>query len=60
MKLDLIFVIGGIVATGLTMWSFWGNPPRQSATRLSAIHLLDEGPDLKALGERSPDKRSRP
>lgn len=58
MKLDLIIIIGGIVATGLTMWSFWGNPPRQSATRLSAIHLLEAGPDLKALGEGGPYMRS--
>ena len=27
MRQDLLLVAGGIVATGLTMWGFFGNPP---------------------------------
>jgi hypothetical protein len=58
MRRDLLFVAGGIVATGLTMWSFLGNPPKHSASRVLVIQQLDADPDLKAISERSPYMRS--
>ena len=58
MRQDLLMVVGGIVVTGLTMWSFWGNPPKHSAPRLLMVQQLHTDPDLKAISERSPYMRS--
>lgn len=58
MKQDLLIVVGGIVAIGLTMWTFWGNPPKHGAPRVLAVQQLDVDPDLKAISERSPYMRS--
>ena len=57
MKQDLLIVVGGIVATGLTMWSFLGNPPKHSATKVQVVQQLHADPDLKAISERSPYMR---
>jgi hypothetical protein len=53
-----LMVVGGIVATGLTMWSFWGNPPKHSAPRLLVVQQLDADPDLKVVTGRSPYMRN--
>ncbi len=58
MRQDLMIVAGGIIATGLTAWSLWGNPPKHSAPRLLAVQQLDADPDLKTVSERSPFMRS--
>lgn len=58
MKLDLVIVVAGIVATGLAMWSVWGNPPKHGAARVQIVQRLDVDPDLKAVSERSPYMRS--
>jgi hypothetical protein len=58
MKQDLLMVVGGIVATGLTMWSFWGNPPKHAAPKVMVVQQLDVDPDLKAVTGRSPYMRS--
>lgn len=58
MRQDLLMVVGGIVVTGLTIWSFWGNPPKHSAPRLLVVQQLHADPDLKAISERSPYMRS--
>jgi len=58
MKQDLAIVTGGIVATGLAMWSIWGNPPKHSAPRVMVVQQLQADPDLKAVSERSPYMRS--
>jgi hypothetical protein len=58
MKQDLLFVAGGIVATGLTMWGFLGNPPKHNAPRVLVVQQLDADPNLKAISERSPYMRS--
>lgn len=62
MRHDLLFVVVGIVATGLTMWGFFGNPPKhsaqQGASRLLAVQQLDADPALKAVSGRSPYMRS--
>jgi len=62
MRQDLLLVAGGIVATGLTMWGFFGNPPKHSAQHsasgLMVVQRLDADPDLKAVSGRSPYMRS--
>ena len=58
MKRDLLMVAGGILATGLTMWSLWGNPPKHAAPRLAVVQQLDAGPDLKGVTGRSPYMRN--
>jgi hypothetical protein len=58
MKQDLLMVVGGIIATGLTMWSFLGNPPKHAAPRVMVVQQLESQPDLKAVTERSPYMRS--
>lgn len=62
MRHDLLFVVVGIVATGLTMWSFFGNPPKHSAhhsaSRLMVVQQLDADRALKTISERSPYMRS--
>jgi len=58
MRQDLLIVAGGIVATGLTMWGFLGNPPKHSAPRVLVVQQLDAGPELKAVSARSPYMRS--
>jgi hypothetical protein len=58
MRQDLLMVAGGIVVTGLAMWSFWGNPPKHSAPRLQVVQQLQADPDLKAISEHSPYMRS--
>jgi hypothetical protein len=58
MKRDLMMVVGGLVATGITMWGVWGNPPKHSVPRLLAMHQLDADPAMKAISERSPYMRS--
>ena len=62
MRQDLLFVAVGIVATGLAMWVFFGNPPKHSAqhsaSRFMVVQQLDAGPDLKAVSGRSPYMRS--
>ena len=58
MRLDLLLVAGGIVATGLTMWGFLGNPPKHSSSGLLVVQQLDADPELKAVSERSPYMRS--
>ena len=51
MKRDLMMVVGGLVATGITMWGVWGNPPKHSVPRLLAMHQLDADPAMKAISE---------
>ena len=58
MRQDLLFVAGGIVATGLTIWGFLGNPPKHNPPRLAVVQQLDADRDLKAISERSPYMRS--
>lgn len=62
MRHDLLFVAGGIVATGLAMWGFFGNPPKhnasQGASGLLIVQKIDSNPDLKAVSGRSPYMRS--
>ena len=58
MKQDLAIVAGGIVATGLAMWSVWGNPPKHGAPKVLMVERLDADPDLKAISARSPYMRS--
>ena len=58
MKRDLLMVAGCIVATGLTMWSLWGNPHKHAAPRLMIVQQLDADPDLKVVTTRSPYMRS--
>ncbi len=58
MKRDLMAVAGGIVATGITMWTVWGNPPKHTAPRLLAVHQLEADPALKAISADSPYMRS--
>lgn len=58
MKLDLAIVVAGIVATGLAIWSVWGNPPKHGAGKVQIVQRLDVDPDLKAVSERSPYMRS--
>ncbi|HXI08419.1 MAG: hypothetical protein ACRC1G_20210 [Bradyrhizobium sp.] len=58
MKHDVLMVAGGIVATGLAMWSVWGNPPRHGAPRVLVVERPQADPDLKAISERSPYMRS--
>ena len=58
MKLDLLIVVVGLVVAGLTLWSLWGDPPKQGAPRLLAVQQLDADPELKAISERSPYMRS--
>lgn len=58
MKRDLPIVFGCIVATGLTIWSYWGNSPKNGAPRQAAMQQLDIDPDLKTISERSPYMRS--
>ena len=62
MRVDLLLVAGGIVLTGVTMWGFFGNPPKysapHSASGLTVVQRLDADPDLKAVSGRSPYMRS--
>lgn len=58
MKQDLLMIVGGIVATGLTMWGLWGNPPKHGAPKVLVVQQLEADPDLKAISERSPYMRS--
>ena len=58
MKQDLALVAGGIVVTGLAMWSVWGNPPKHGEARVLVVQHLHADPDLKAVSERSPYMRS--
>jgi hypothetical protein len=58
MKQDMLIVAGGIVATGLAMWSLWGNPPKHGAAKVLVVQQLDADPDLKVVSERSPYMRS--
>ena len=59
MKQDLLIVAGGIVATGLAMWSVWGNPaPKHGPAKVLVVERLDTDPDLKAISARSPYMRS--
>jgi hypothetical protein len=58
MRQDLLMVAGGIVVTGLAMWSFLGNPPKHSAPRMQVVQQLQADPDLKAISEHSPYMRS--
>jgi hypothetical protein len=58
MKQDMLIVAGGIVATGLAMWSLWGNPPKHGAAKVLVVQQLDADPDLKVVSARSPYMRS--
>ena len=59
MKQDVLIVAGGIVATGLAMWSVWGNPtPKHGAAKVLVVQQLDTDPDLKAISARSPYMRT--
>ena len=59
MKQDIAIVAGGIVATGIAMWSVWGNPPpKHGAAKVLVVQQLNADPDLKAVSERSPYMRS--
>jgi hypothetical protein len=58
MTRDLLMVAGGIVATGLTMWTLWGNPPKHAAPKVMVVQQLEADPDLKAVTSRSPYMRS--
>lgn len=58
MKQDISIVVGGILATGLAMWSFWGSPPRHGAPRVLVVQQMEADPDLKSVTLRSPYMRS--
>ena len=39
----------GIVATGLTMWGIWGNPPKHAAPRLVVVQQLGRTAEVEGV-----------
>jgi hypothetical protein len=59
MKRDLLVMSGAVLALGLVMWTFRGNPEMSSAPNVRTVQSFDTGdPDLKFVSERSPYMRT--
>jgi hypothetical protein len=59
MKRDLLIMSGAILALGLVMWNFWGNPEMSSSPSLHTAQSFEPSdPDLRLVSERSPYMRS--
>jgi hypothetical protein len=59
MTRDLLVMSGAILALGLVMWTFWGNPEMSSAPNVRTVQSFDTGdPDLRLVSERSPYMRT--
>jgi len=59
MRRDLLVISGAIMALGLVMWTFWGNPEMTSVPNVRAVQSLEPAdPDLLLATEKSPYMRS--
>jgi hypothetical protein len=56
MKRDLLVMSGGILALGLVMWTFWGNPG--ATPRMHTVQTLNQDPNVKLVSEQSPYMRT--
>ena len=53
---DLLVISGGLLAVGIVIWSFLGNP--NHAPRMHAAQEMTVDPNLKLISERSPYMRT--
>ncbi len=57
MKRDLWLIGSGVLAVGVTVWIFWGNP--ENVPRMHAVaQAMNADPALKLVSERSPYMRN--
>jgi hypothetical protein len=59
MKRDFLVISGAMLALGLTVWTFWGNPQMSSSPNNRFVQSFDpDDPDLRVVSERSPYMRN--
>jgi hypothetical protein len=56
MRQDLLVISGGMLAFGIVVWAFWGNPP--NVPRMHTGQEMKADPELKLVSERSPYMRT--
>ena len=56
MKYDLLVISGGMLAVGIVIWGFLGNPSH--VPRMHAAQEMKADPNLKLISEQSPYMRT--
>jgi hypothetical protein len=51
MKRDVLVISSGMLAVGVVVWAFWGNP--EIAPRMHTVQEMQAAPGLQLLSERS-------
>jgi hypothetical protein len=58
MTKDVFAICAGMLAVGLGVWSFWGNPQNAKPAKTEVVRTLADDPALKLVSEKSSYMRS--
>ena len=53
MTKDMLAISAGMLAVGLGVWSFWGNPQHTKPEKTQVVRTLADDPALKLVSEES-------
>ena len=53
MTKDMIVICAGMLAVGVVVWSFWGNPPSTKSAKTQVVRPVVDDPALKLISEKS-------
>jgi hypothetical protein len=53
MTKDMIVICAGVLAVGVGVWSFWGNPQSTKSAKTHVTRILADDPALKLVSEKS-------
>ncbi len=55
---DMLAICAGMLAVGLGVGSFWGNPQHTGPEKTRVVRILADDPALKLVSEKSPYTRT--
>jgi hypothetical protein len=58
MTKDTFVICAGMLAVGVGVWTFWGNPQSAKPAGTEAVRILADDPALKLASETSPYMRT--
>jgi hypothetical protein len=53
MTKDIIVICTGMLAVGVGVWSFWGNPQSTKSAKTQVVRIVADDPALKLVSEKS-------